>query len=273
MSSSSVQAPVTNNIQIHWRFCISYARVTVIHVSEACCKCDSTILLMCMGHVANVIRTYRTCECVVSHMWMSDVTHVTKSCRTYECVIGWVMSHLEWPLRMRVLRNAHNLDTCIRMHSVVWHTYTRTRIQYYIYMHYTVWILRSSLTALTEDSWKRMEKKFFVVCCSLLQCIAVCCSMLQCVAVCCSALQSRKTFINYHSPYRSMLQCVACVAVCGSMLQCVAVLCGALQSSKTFISARTGWPKPIGCLKLQVIFRQRATNNRTLLRKMTCEDK
>jgi len=35
----------------------------------------------------------------------------------------------------------------------------------------------------------------------------------------------------------------------------------------------TGWRRPIGCLKLQVIFRKRATNYRALLRKMTYEDK
>ena len=35
----------------------------------------------------------------------------------------------------------------------------------------------------------------------------------------------------------------------------------------------TGWRRPIGCLKLQVILRKRATNYRALLRKMTCEDK
>jgi len=33
-----------------------------------------------------------------------------------------------------------------------------------------------------------------------------------------------------------------------------------------------GWRRPSGCLKLQVIFRKRATNYRALLRKMTCED-
>jgi len=36
---------------------------------------------------------------------------------------------------------------------------------------------------------------------------------------------------------------------------------------------RTGWPRPTGCLKLQVIFRKRATNHRALLWKMTCKDK
>jgi len=36
---------------------------------------------------------------------------------------------------------------------------------------------------------------------------------------------------------------------------------------------RTGWRRPIGCLKLQVIFRERATNYRARLRKMTSTDK
>jgi len=35
----------------------------------------------------------------------------------------------------------------------------------------------------------------------------------------------------------------------------------------------TGWRIPIGCLKLEVIFRKRAPNYRALLRKMTYEDK
>ena len=35
----------------------------------------------------------------------------------------------------------------------------------------------------------------------------------------------------------------------------------------------TGWRRPIGCLKLQVIFRKKATNYRALLQNMTCKDK
>jgi len=35
----------------------------------------------------------------------------------------------------------------------------------------------------------------------------------------------------------------------------------------------TGWRKLIGCLKFQVIFHKRATNDRALLRKMTYEEK
>jgi len=34
-----------------------------------------------------------------------------------------------------------------------------------------------------------------------------------------------------------------------------------------------GWWRLTGCLKLQVIFRKRATNHRALLRKTTCNDK
>ena len=35
------------------------------------------------------------------------------------------------------------------------------------------------------------------------------------------------------------------------------------------INLYTGWRRPIGCLKSQVILRKTATNNRALLRKMT----
>jgi len=38
-------------------------------------------------------------------------------------------------------------------------------------------------------------------------------------------------------------------------------------------SRATGWRRLIGCLKLQVIFRERATNYRAFLRKITCKDK
>ena len=38
------------------------------------------------------------------------------------------------------------------------------------------------------------------------------------------------------------------------------------------LAGATGWQRPIGCLKLQVIFHKRATNNRALFRKMTYKD-
>ena len=51
------------------------------------------------------------------------------------------------------------------------------------------------------------------------------------------------------------------------------------ESERTFTAIAaahftdTGWRRPIGCLKLQIIFRKRATNYRALLRKMTYGDK
>jgi len=40
-----------------------------------------------------------------------------------------------------------------------------------------------------------------------------------------------------------------------------------------WVMSHTGWRRPIGCLKLHVIFCKRATNYRALLQKMTYEDK
>jgi len=83
----------------------------------------------------------------------------------------------------------------------------------------------------TQDLW-HVFVSTFIVCCSVLQCVAVCCSVcsvLQCVAVCCSVLQCAAVCC-------SVLQCVAvycsvlqCVAMCCSMLQCGAARCNVLQ--------------------------------------------
>jgi len=74
------------------------------------------------------------------------------------------------------------------------------------------------------------SRYWYLVRCSVLQCVAVCCSVLQCVAVCCSVLQCGAVWC-------SVLQCVAlccsvlqCVALCCSVVQCAAVCCSVLQS-------------------------------------------
>ena len=46
-----------------------------------------------------------------------------------------------------------------------------------------------------------------------------------------------------------------------------------LHAKHTTCTSSTGWPRPIGCLKLQVIFHKGATNYRALLRKTTYKDK
>jgi len=48
--------------------------------------------------------------------------------------------------------------------------------------------------------------------------------------------------------------------------------CNTLQHTAALVFS-TGWQRPIGCLKLQVIFRKRATNYRALFREMTYKDK
>jgi len=87
---------------------------------------------------------------------------------------------------------------------------------------------------------------------------AVCCNALQGTVVCCSVLQ--------------------CFAVYYSVLHCVAAVCSVLQCAQgkyicvipTEIRERVAkWRRPMRCLKLQVGFRQRATNYRALLRKIT----
>jgi len=45
-----------------------------------------------------------------------------------------------------------------------------------------------------------------------------------------------------------------------------------LAHTNISVDVITGWQRPIGCLKLQVSFRQRATNYRAQLRKMTYKD-
>jgi len=74
---------------------------------------------------------------------------------------------------------------------------------------------------------------WYMVACSMLQCVAVCCSVLQGVAVRCS-----------------VLQCVAVlqyVAVCCSMLQRVAVWCSVLQCVAVCCSGQFPQKSPIIC--------------------------
>jgi len=112
---------------------------------------------------------------------------------------------------------------------------------------------------------------------SALYCVAVCCSVLQCVAV---WLQCAAVCCSVFAVCCSVLQCAA---VCCSVLQCAAMCCNVLQCTmlqpirllhrNSEVEEATGWRRLIGCLKLQVIFRKRATEYRALLWKMTCKDK
>ena len=91
--------------------------------------------------------------------------------------------------------------------------------------------------------------------CSALQGVAACCSV--CCRVCCSVCCRVRC-------------CVCCSACCSVLLFTQMPL---LHLHKQVPRTRTGWPRPVGCLKLQVIVCKRATKYRALLRKMTYKDK
>jgi len=63
--------------------------------------------------------------------------------------------------------------------------------------------------------------------------------------------------------------------ICHTLAATVLYKCHAHTATALYIDSalHTVWRRPIGCLKLQVIFCKRATNYRALLRKMTCKDK
>ena len=64
-----------------------------------------------------------------------------------------------------------------------------------------------------------------------------------------------------------------CAAACCRVMQCAAVCCSWRRMPLMMVFSVTGWRRPIGCLKLQVIFRKIPTNYTGFLRKMTYKDK
>ena len=147
-------------------------------------------------------------------------------------------------------------------------------------------------------------------CCRVLQSVAECCRVLQSVAECCRVLQSAaeccrvlrvaeccrvlQSVAECCRVLQSVAECsrvLQSAAECCRVLQSVAECCRVLQSvmnncsvSLLFESCHTykrvtakresygSWPRPVGCLKLHIIFRKNATNYMALLRKMTYKD-
>ena len=93
----------------------------------------------------------------------------------------------------------------------------------------------------------------------------MCCSVLQCAAVCCSiTLRVSEGTFTATTLQRPAAHC--------NTLHHSATHCTTLHQT-VFRAEDAGWQRLIACLKLQVIFRKRATNYMTLLRKLTYEDK
>jgi len=69
--------------------------------------------------------------------------------------------------------------------------------------------------------------------------------------------------------YRYMCPCICIYIVIHSCLY----ICIYIDIYIKYTHAAAGWQTPIGCLKLQVMFRNKVTNHRAFLRKTTCRDK
>jgi len=114
-------------------------------------------------------------------------------------------------------------------------------------------------------------------CCSVLQCVAVCCSVLQCVAVCCSRIVSQKIVFQNTAETHQDKATDMCTWVNTHMHMYMSKYSYAYVHEYILICIckcrRTQWRRCIGCLKLQVSFRKRATHYKALLREMTCKNK
>ena len=134
--------------------------------------------------------------------------------------------------------------------------------------------------------------QYVAICCNMVQWVAVCWSVVQYDAVCCAELYALR-----------WITCVALCCIVWRQSHCNATLFSTFtyvntsthdiyickhKHTRTHLHMQTQahththtlvckhisvWRRPIGCLKLQDIFRKRATNYRALLRKMTCEGK
>ena len=110
-------------------------------------------------------------------------------------------------------------------------------------------------------------------CCTVLHCVAVRCTVLHCVTACCSVLQRAAVCcINRFHIVSRLLQMEYIDVLCCSVLQRDAVCC-INRCPIHFWATCRGWQRCIESLMLQVSFRKRASNDRFLLRKMTCKDK
>jgi len=85
-----------------------------------------------------------------------------------------------------------------------------------------------------------------------------------CVCVCTCQIQ------NVHVAF---VWCVYVFCVCVCAFVCCVCTHPTHTQSKNTINLSTGWRRLIGSPKLQIIFHKRATKYRSLLRKMTYEDK
>jgi len=102
----------------------------------------------------------------------------------------------------------------------------------------------------------------------LLQHTATYCNTLHYTATHCNTLQHTATHCNTLHHTATHCNTLQHTKARYDTLQHTASHCNTLR-----YNSKTGWPRCIECLTLQISVRKRATNYRAFLRKMTCKDK
>ena len=175
----------------------------------------------------------------VSHIWRSRGTHMKESWHTYKGVMS------------RILRShgTHMKES--------WHTYK------WVMLH--IW--RSHVTHMTNMSHpRRSHVTNMKESCHTLEWVMSHIwrpwVMLQ--------ISSSVFFFDMFFYNVTRMKALSHVACFKNKFDMICIFHISRSHTRTYI---TGWRRPIGCLKLQVNFRKRATNYRALLRKMTYKDK
>jgi len=242
-------------------------------------------------------RIWRRCRiqisqvCVTSHTWMSHVTHINESCHTYECTTceywGDVRSG-----RFKLSRVTHNSCVTWRIHvcdmsRVTCHTHEC------VMSH--IWMGHNTHTNVPTRIWRRCQIQINHVCVmshtwmSHITYINESCHTYECTTReyggdvesngWCHTHEwvMSRVWMN-HNTHTNVLHANTQVVSNLNKLRLCHVThmdesCYTYECTTCEYGSDTGWQRPIRCLKLQVIFRKRATHYRALLRKMTYKDK
>ena len=201
-------------------------------------------------------RTYECCnvyecESVYVYIWVSHVTQVNAAMctnvRACMYISGWVMSHV-WMLQCvwiceRVCvyfkESCHTSVTheCEHCNVYKFDAYVHEGVMQHVWLLQCVWIWKLVCTYMREF-------------CHAYECCNVHELMLMYMRGWCHTYECCKMY-KYEGLYVDVW------------------VNRATRMNAAMCIVHTRWRRPIGCLKLQVIFRKRATDYRALLRKMT----
>jgi len=124
----------------------------------------------------------------VSFICRTFLTHCNALQHTLQRVVFSVESVIDvFHSYVYVWRVAFICMTCLTHCNALQYTATHCDTLQHTATHYMWHVIHMNATLqVTETCHMYMCDVSYIVCCSVLQCVAVCCSVLQCVAVCCS---------------------------------------------------------------------------------------